>query len=152
MNDITEHLFQYRESARHLWNTVFRNLDSGDKSFEIVDDALFLTLVLSQAQPYIKDEEQNSEFFESISVFPEIAPKGSQVMYAFRNGNSWTWELITLYSDQVSMKFMYFFDWKEWGYREFQYARARVLECSEHPELVGADVLIEAQFCNYVRV
>jgi len=152
MSDITEITNKYRETARHLWNSVFQFLDDGKKGFVGVEEALFISLVLNQAEPYIDKDEIEAEYVSSIEVLPEFGPKGTTVMYAFQSGNSWNWKEIQLSNRLIKLKLIHFFDWKEYEYREFQYARVRVIECTEHADIVGSDMLVEAGMCNYNRV
>ncbi|MFL1454313.1 hypothetical protein ACJO5Y_07680 [Marinobacter sp. GN3S48] len=152
MNDITEAILRYRECALHTWNTTFQFLEDGDDDFELVDRALLEALVLNRAQPYIPAEGTGGEYIEAIDVAPEFGPKGAHCMYAFRSGNTWSWKEVWLQDEPMSLKFMYFFDWKEWEYRELQYARARIVQCEQDRDIVGADLLIEAQACRYIRV
>ncbi len=152
MNDITEIIFKYKEAARHLWNSAFQFLEDGDDEFDEVNNRLFISLVFNQVSPYIREEEIKSEYIPSIEVMPEFGPRGAIVMFAFQSGNTWNWEEIRLTEKSIKLKFMYFFDWKEYKYREFQYARARIIECPEHKNIVGADMLIESHMCQYYRV
>jgi hypothetical protein len=46
--DITEIFQNFRECARHIWNTYFRTLDDGSHKFINVERELYESMVLEQ--------------------------------------------------------------------------------------------------------
>ena len=150
MNEITNIIYNFREAARGLWNNHYQRLD--DSEFEPVEEWLFKTLVMNRCEPYVEHTEYDEDYFASISVIPEFGPKGTTVMWARQNKNSWVWSEIKLKREDIDLKFMYFFDWKQYEFRDFQYARAKILSCPELPEIEGAEMLIEANMCRYYKV
>lgn len=49
----------------------------------------------------------------------------------------------------IELAFGEFFDWESEGLRDLQFARGRVVECLEVPDLEGADVLLPALACDF---
>lgn len=150
MNDITNIMYNFREAARGLWNNHCQQLDT--KEFEPIEECLFKTLVMNQCEPHVCHSEYLEEYFTSIFVAPEIGPKGITVTWARENRNTWVWSELKLKQNNSDLRFMHFFDWQENQSRDFQYARAKILSCSEHPEIEGADILIEANRCHFYHI
>ena len=73
-------------------------------------------------------------------------------MWAREEGNTWEWAEIRLQNDDLKLKFVGFFDWRAFGFRDYQYARARIVSCPAYSETEGADMLIEALGCKYFRI
>src|ERR1700737_846778 len=81
--DITRYVMQYRECARHVWNTYFLDIDLGSTFFNEVDRALFDGLVLSEFNETVPYPSPKG-YLEQIEVRYEVPPLGLRIMYAFQ--------------------------------------------------------------------
>ncbi len=144
VEDVTAILMTFREVTRHLWNSAFAGHAEASHDFIDVERALFEALVLRR----IDDRRQwhmdpiSSRCWPELQVIPEFGPAGCRIMWARAEANCWQWREIQL-KQPPEFAFIGFFDWREEGPWDYQYMRCRVLKCDEHPQIVGADVLLE---------
>lgn len=145
---VTEHVLAYRECARTVWNGYFRHLPDGWHEFINVDHELFTGLVLVQAFDGYGFGSPRSEL---IRLRPRFGPKGIELLWARgeQDGRYWNWQVRQLEPSRIELAFLEFFDWDAEGIRDFQFARGRVDDCLEVPDLNGADVLIRALECDF---
>ena len=141
--DVTAILPAFREATRHLWNSAFAGHPEASHDFINVEHALFEALVLqridaTRAWRWGSASDQN---WPELRVMPEFGPAGCRVMWARAEANSWHWREIQL-QQAPELAYIGFFDWREEGPSDYQYMRCRVLKCDEHPQLIGADVLL----------
>ncbi len=146
---ITRLLLNYRECVRAVWNGYFRHFPDGWHEFINVKHELFVGMVLVQAF----DGEARSSL---VRVRPHFGPKGARIMWAREQRNGGTlycdWAEMQLREGSISLAFVEFFDWRDDGIRDLEFARAKVDQCDEAPELVGADMLLPALACDYFAV
>ena len=143
--DVTALLMTFREVTRHLWNSAFVGQPDAAHDFIDIERALFQALVLRRID---LDREwdpnpPSGRYWPELRVMPEFGPAGCRVMWAREEANCWHWCEIQLEQSAV-LAFIGFFDWREEGPWDYQYMRCRVLKCEEHPQIVGADVLLES--------
>lgn len=145
---VTEHVLAYRECARTVWNTYFRHLPDGWHEFINVDHELFVGLVLVQSFDGYGFGSPGSGL---VRLRPSFGPKGIEVLWARseQEGRCWHWKARQLEPSQMELSFLKFFDWESEGIRDFRFVRARVVECIEAPDLIGADVLLPALECDF---
>lgn len=144
LEDVTAILLTFREVTRHLWNSAFAGHPEASHDFINVEHALFEALVLQRidATRTWRPRSASDQHWSELRVFPELGPAGCRVMWAQAEVNSWHWREIQLHR-APSLAFIGFFDWREEGPLDYQYIRCRVLTCDEHPQTIGADVLLE---------
>ncbi|MEI8257828.1 MAG: hypothetical protein WCJ30_19305 [Deltaproteobacteria bacterium] len=148
MIDVTDLFQRYRECSRHVWNSAFLDLPEGWHEFINVDAALFSALVLVQTDESHEWRAERSEqgCYPSLRVSPRLGPRGFRIMWAIeRPANEWHWEERQLTSATLKLAYIGFFDFVDGQDAvDLQYVRARMLSCEEFPDLVGADILLEA--------
>ena len=155
-DDITDLLQNYRECVRHTWNTYYRGLHDGNtvRMFTEVEDELFRGLVFCQLFLW-QDEKicihRTAQTY--LRVVPEIAPKGTAVLWARDDEDERVchWKELTLASAEIELHFMGYFDWSdEQSYRDYHNYRARIASYPADTALEGADLLIEVSQARIV--
>jgi hypothetical protein len=145
-------VLQYRECARHVWNTYFRQL-KGDQhgfieSFDDVNAALFRGLVLQQ----IVAEGQDSAG-GCLKVVPQLPSQGFlPVMYAKQaeDGN-WYWKEEKLKDGKGEFEFVEFFDFcGPRDVRDFRYVRVKIIKVMGQPDMNEANLLIEPEYVQFL--
>lgn len=152
MNDITESVLVFRENLRHLWNTTGRHLVISDYRFGEIEWHLFKNTVLTEAEPFISDDGL-SECFKSIKVEPTFEWNNSNFLYAFEKDKNITWKTVQLsYQNKLDLRFKEFYDFNIQGFKEYRYARVKVINAKNCIDIIGSDLLIEATSCKYIRI
>jgi hypothetical protein len=145
MEDVTELLQQYRECARHVYNTYYRLLSTGDTLFDQVDDTLFQTLVLRQLLVDATRRINVDVPFEYLRIVPSKVPEGIPAMW----GREETplrevWHELRLFPSEIHIHFLGYFDWyNDDDHRDWHYYQGRIVSYPTNPTLEGADLLIE---------
>jgi hypothetical protein len=156
MNDITESVLVFRENLRHLWNTTGRHLVVSEYRFGEIEWNLFKNTVLTEAEPCIPDDEY-SEYFESIKVEPTFEWTNSNFLYGFKKEKNLTWEIAwktvqLSRQNELDLRFKHFYDFNIQGFKEYRYARAKVINAKNCIDIIGSDLLIEATSCKYINI
>lgn len=135
MRDITRQMLAYRECARSVWNTYFRELDDGWHEFIPVERALFGSLVLAQVfeTHYVRKPEMD------VWVAPQFGPNGVDALWAIERDNRSDWEEFRLLDTSIRLKFCEFFDWSNEGYQDMAQVRCEVIESADD-RLKGAQL------------
>jgi hypothetical protein len=86
--------------------------------------------------------------------FFEISPKAPEVPIMInrepeKSSGYWDHPIKRVSQGKIRMHFADYFDWDLAAPLDFQYCLAKIIETSEHPEIVGRYALVEVQ---YVRV
>ena len=148
MRDITALMDAYRECSRHLWNVYFagrEDVGHALDTYEPIRKMLFDSLVV--------DELSYEQTAEGLDVAPtaalRVVPKHrTHVLIKSLNapGEASFWgQERDLYvgSDDISLKFIDYFDFSNISLRDFQYYRCKVLRFSSHPEYEGREALVQ---------
>ena len=152
MPDLDHALLRFRVASRELFNTYFRVDDpyqNGgwelEERFSMVEQELFRQLVevnhsrelkaYGQCQPLVRVNLRNADHA------PIMINRGLDTGY-------WDDPLTTV-TAEASMSFIRFFDWDLLAVRDNQYVRVRIDAWPSHPEVVGREALIEAQYSKY---
>ena len=152
VNDVSVLVAQYRECARHVWNTYFRDL-KGDRygfveGFDEVNAALFRDLVLEQIAG---DSRGPSE--RQLRVIPKIPAQGYlPILWARRapDGN-WYWKQGQLRRGSGRLVFVEFFDFcGPRDVRDLRYVRVKAMNMDDPSDMEGADLLIESEHVQFV--
>ncbi|WP_312824567.1 hypothetical protein [Epilithonimonas sp.] len=149
MENVTQRILKYRECIRQLYNNYFINVEWKDSEhyfeeyFEEINEILFQKTVLDQIDLEAKIFKNNKEFYENLKVIPNYGPLGFETFFAPANQQFTEWKTLQLNSTENEFRFMSFFDWTTEKIMEVQYARVRLLNSKEFPELVGYDFLLE---------
>jgi hypothetical protein len=157
LQKIEKALYRYRDAKQLLWNNYFYS-DSLDlvktepiETFTQIDRLLFSGIVLvpcgiSLPEPY----------FPGMTAIPGIRFSQSTDMRQlnvhlrpYRETGKGDWELKTFdWIKGLKMEFIDFFQWDSYSYLCMNQMLGRVVACSTHHELVGMEVILDAQdFC-----
>jgi hypothetical protein len=152
---LTSHIHEFREAARHLWNTYMRSDATWETADEFakVAEILFAECVLGRAgvdaRPIPMDSgtsvlTEYRLFADHSGRLPLSANRDIPASGYWDHPVSW----IPPEEKQIIHPIC-FFDFDELGWRDIQYYRVRIVESASHPDLNGRDALIE---CRYVEV
>lgn len=153
--DLDRLMRQYRECARHVWNTYFQPLEDGWHEFINVEHALLHGLVLVQAG--MESVRPNaSSLVEAIRMRPCFPPGGYLEIFHVKTPTQGDrvveWQQGRLKPGEMDLRFQGFFDWaNQDDPRDYRFVQARVL-ATQQPELEGCDVLLEFQTVTFERV
>ncbi|RKH35956.1 hypothetical protein [Corallococcus sicarius] len=153
--DLDRLMRQYRECARHVWNTYFQPLEDGWHEFVNVEHALFHGLVLVQAgMENVRPDA--SGLMEGIRMRPCFPPGGHLEIFHVKTptegDRAVEWQQGRLKPGETDLRFQGFFDWANHDDpQDYRFVRARVL-ATQQPELEGCDVLLEFQTVTFERV
>lgn len=152
---ITERIHEFREAIRHLWNSYMRNSATWDTvdEFGKIAEILFSESVLCRA---------------GVDARPIPMGLGPEVLTEYRlladhSGRLplhpnrdipatgyWDYPVNWIPAEgPYTIHPICFFDFDVKGWRRIQFYRARIIQCTSHPEIEGRDALIE---CAYVDI
>ncbi len=158
--DVTDLLNRYREACRFLWNNFLRDPDAhiggGQYRVSLADERfcdfarmkeiLFTALVLRE----IGREEFEPCFgaYDKPIPFLRVSARKDTRLMINRTlpqpyANQYWDAPITRVPEKIDLAFIDYFDWNSSGYSDFAYYYVRIVGCSEHPEIVGRDALLE---------
>lgn len=144
--EITEILLNYRECARHVWNTYYRCIEDGWHRFIDAEDELFTSLVLDEFYPALDYPEKVSKSMRTFKVVPIIPPLHLEILWTVTGDETvHKWKELKLKDNAIELRYFDFFDWEETGYRDYKYIRCKVADFGNYSELKDADVLIEVE-------
>ncbi|MCB0164818.1 MAG: hypothetical protein KDI79_11365 [Anaerolineae bacterium] len=157
--DVTAACERYRECARHLWQTYFRQSENRASSFDEIDRELFATMVLSQIDRAADSPVPGVTPIPYLRVVPNIDHSRNQepfaVIYLHRvpGVRFGEWREIQLGPNTTELWFKGYWDpdvdqaghWSpdDTSHRTWRYIRARIARAPDQPEFVGEDVIVE---------
>ena len=153
MRDITDIMNNYKECARHLWNTSFRtsnptpsNIQSAFQ-FDEINERLFDELVLTRIGKTGFRKKSNEEAWPFLEIklsaeeCPALINRPSK-----DNGKYWDEPINRLNKDDVELNFISYFDWDEFNYIDYRYYKTKINSFQGHPHLIGREALIETLY------
>jgi len=157
MRDVTSRFAEFREAARHLWNSSFYRPSGhrrGDAAwderdaFSRVATELFAAMVTeslgatSERLPPMWEAAPDA--LPSFVVQPSSA-SGAPIMINRASPRTGFWDdpVSQVTPAEATMHFVRFFDWDELGLRDFQFIEARIASFPSQPQVVGRYALIE---------
>ena len=152
MQEVTNLLNTYRESARGLWNNFLRVEADFDRvdAFAQICEGLFGELVLrpvgkrGYSKPGVDDPYPFFRLLPTVDSVPIMINRPTQ------DGNKYWDDPVTRVSTQgTRLLLIDYFDWDQLGFIDLQYYRAKVAGFEKHPEVVGREALLEV---HYVKV
>jgi hypothetical protein len=152
---LTSQIHEFREAARHLWNSYMRTdatWDTADE-FTTITAILFSESVLRragvEARPIPLDH--GTEVLTEYRIF--AGHSGRLPLHANRDipaSGYWDHPVAWIAPEKApTIHPICFFDFDVLGWRHIQYYRVRIVESSSHPELNGREALIE---CGHVDI
>lgn len=137
--DVTTIFSAYRECARHAWNSSFagKPLSMDDaRLIRRADKILFSVMVISRLK--------GSDFPASTKNRFKVTPIASTIPILVNReippGGYWDHPVKTVTRTEIELYFHSFFDWEDFGVKDFQYIRV-VLNCDDR-ELCGRHGLV----------
>jgi hypothetical protein len=148
MHDVTARMAEFREAARHLWNTHLRHLAEPEQDWDVRDAfnsvavTLFRLLVLRPLGR--EDWEYLPDQFADRKPLPflRVVAKSATDLHINRETTSGYWDFPVVDAGDLELHFLQFFDWSELGHRDFAYYRVRIGGSKRYPALVGKDALV----------
>jgi hypothetical protein len=148
--DITGIFQNFRECARHIWNTYFRTLDDGAHKFINVERELYGTMVLEQIYGDSDYKADEGEYVKSFKVEPSDEIDCINVLLGNEIQKNYTkWDDILITVSKTELRFMEYFDWEDEGIRDYKYIRCRVVKCEDNMDIINKDILIDT---DYVKI
>jgi hypothetical protein len=139
MSDVAAAMQSFRECARHIWNAYFqvdaKRRQDWDLHEEFDEAALILFRALVLHERDVGDPEALANYRGGPAPLMCLrldVERGSEILVN-RTGTSGYWD---------DLRFIWFFDWSELDFRDFQYCRVRIVASSRYPHLVGRDALL----------
>ena len=161
IKDITSLMLQYRECCLSVWNGFLRHLQSPENYWDKLDAfhdiavQLFSVFILPDSDGIKK----SPSYYGKLEVLNNIrvrlnAPNTPIAIsrdlcnwdYPIRN-SYWDYPVRSLSDEQVSLRFMDFFDFDRQGIMKLEYYRVRIVD-SIYPELIGHDALLKVEDCT----
>jgi hypothetical protein len=139
--DITDKMLAYRECARGLWNNHLRQHAEPYVDFDAVDvfadicGKLFAEMVLKPAGCTLAE----------IFARPVHDRLSIMIRRPTEQGVYWDDPVTSLKPEDLRLSFLTFYDFDDFNYRDFRYCLVKLVQCAEHPELVGREALVEPQ-------
>lgn len=152
MNDVTAVMNDYRECVRHLWNTHFlKNYEKGDSDFidlynGIVMD-LFRVLVLRKFDREEWTLQPGHWYPQEMLPFLRIdAPSRSSIMINRAQESSyWDDPVNFFWKGELDLRFIRYFDWNVYDFRDFAYYKVAVVGSEKYPHLIGRNALVPVE-------
>ena len=144
-------MLTYREAARGLWNNFLRQEADFDRVdvFASIRSLLLDELVLKPLGKAGFKKAGVAEPYPFLRVVPAVDPLPVQVNRPSQDHNMyWDDPVESLSAKGLSLLFIDFFDWDDFGYIDFRYYRVKVTACAEHPEVLGRQALVEVGYAN----
>jgi hypothetical protein len=150
MRDITDIVMRYRECARSVYNSYFRDWGDGSHDFINVDNELFSALVLCRLSKWPAGFKWHDPA-EFIRVNYGKVENGLEVhRLSGRRGkelNIYDWSEWILKDDSTELTFVKFFDFSNiWDFKDYSLVECQVSSANADTGLmVGDRLLLEAQ-------
>ncbi len=149
MQDATQLLYAYRETARTLWNNFLRpgaepyvNFDAVE-AFSEICERLFQEMVLRPLGMSGFKRTSDADPYPFLLLKPVADPVAVMVNRPSKEGRYWDEPVNRLAASGLAMQFISYFDWDQFGYIDLQYYRVRITRCDEHQHLVGREALVD---------
>jgi hypothetical protein len=89
----------------------------------------------------------------SIKVEPTFEYTNSDFLYGFDKEKILTWKAVQLSpQNELDLRFKDFYDFNIQGFKEYRYARVKVINAKNCRDIISADLLIEATSCKYINI
>jgi hypothetical protein len=152
MIDITATMNNYRECARHLWNTYcLKVMEPNDWDFRdrinTIEVELFRALVL-----YKLGREDTvihpAQWYppEILSFIKLEASQSSGTIKVNREeherSRNWDDPIDCFANSELDLRFIHYFDWDVLGFRDFAYYKVRIVGSEKYPHIVGREALL----------
>jgi hypothetical protein len=156
--DVSESVFSFRESVRHVWNTYFQGMDDVmgpdvQDAFSLVEDGLFQGLVVSACgvSSCVKYRMQPTPF---LAVVPraEIDALSLQLGQADNGSFGWDAPAACPVDPGMRLEFVRFFDWNPYEQISMSLIEVHVAQFDSRPDLVGRRALVpdyEIRFLSF---
>jgi len=150
MTDVTGRMQSVRECARHIWNTHFQVEAKRREDWDLHDHfdeaalILFRGLVLHGLDvgdlQGVADYRGGPEPLMCLRLEVEPCSK----ILVNRTGASGYWDdpVNLIETGDCDLRFIWFFDWANLEFRDFEFYRVRIVSSSRYPHLVGRDALL----------
>jgi hypothetical protein len=143
-------MLAYRECSRSLWNTTLRcdvrpyeDFDAID-AFAAIGNLLFKQVVLVPLGRASFARARRQDPVPFLRLRPIADPLPIMVNRPSPDGNMyWDDPATRLRAKGLSLLFVDYFDWDQFGYIDVQYYRVRIESCEEFPHLVGRAALVD---------
>jgi hypothetical protein len=150
MNDITDRMQNYRECARHIWNSHFRAEAERPQDWDLRDEFCDAALILFRALVLhglgVDDGQLLADYRgdKQPLMFLRLDVEPSSEIMINRTGASGYWDdpVTRIEKGECDLRFIQFFDWWDLGFRDFAFYRVRIVGSSRYPHLVGRDALV----------
>jgi hypothetical protein len=148
--DVTAAMQSFRECARHIWNAHFhieaKRRQDWDlhEQFEEAALILFRALVLHGRDVGDPEALANYRGGPAPLMCLRLDVAGTSEILVNRTGTSGYWDdpVTRIEPGDLDLRFIWFFDWSDLDFRDFQYCRVRIVASARHPHLVGRDALL----------
>lgn len=157
MQDITDHLYNYLEASRHLWNTYFRGRIkslyecSPLEEYEGIEELLFSALVANELD--LSCPQSRRDVIDKPWLFIRVRPSAGlnalpmmvshSVVESVSGNRRWEEAKVIELSDNSDFGFIEFFEWDRYGFVTYPYIRVQIDNRSQLPGLVGKEALID---------
>src|ERR1017187_8308770 len=158
---VTAQVQQFREAARHLWNSALRpqvKSDTADEAawdtadaFREICRVLFQQIVLQGTEATAIPVNFGDDCIPLFRLFADH--RGKLPLMVSRDvppSGYWDYPVEWIPPEGPNdIQPICFLDFDQLGYRNLEYYRARILKCPSHPDIEGRDALIK---CEYVEI
>lgn len=151
--DLDALMKNFRVASRELFNNAFRMYVPDRKSedvwdwinrFKLVETELFKRLVLDpSALPLRSYGDPDTEI--AVKVNGRRIPA---LINRTQSGAYWDFPIEHL-SEEVTMRFVRFFDWDELDFHDSRYVLATIEDWPSHPETAGKQVLFDPLYAKF---
>ena len=152
----------YRECVRNIWNLYFLNQLPLENDFDLKDEfdeisnMLFSSIILNPigCESYKKTilTKPNFKILKFFTVVPSCE-SGLPIHINRENGKNkqsyWDHPVNFIKPEDVEMKFIDFFDFDKYGFRDFEFYFVNIISSSTNKDLIGRNALIK---CNYAKI
>jgi hypothetical protein len=144
--DVTALFQTCRECARHIRNSYFSTVNTGDwdtvESFDEINAVLFRQMVLYRLERKYAQRLDTAVEDNKILILPNSLCMPVMIGRD-KSGGYWDHAVEKLEPDVAKVAFKRYFDWDDHDVIDYRYFRGLILESSQYPSIVGHEVLIE---------
>ena len=150
MEDVTARMNEYREAARHLWNTHLRPLAEPSQDWDVRDAfnsvaaTLFRTMVLRPIGR--EDWEFQPDQWADRKPFPFLhvgVESMSDILINRDLGSGyWDFPIPAVNPGELELHFLQYFDWWDLGHKDLAFYRVRIAGSRSYPAIIGKDALV----------
>lgn len=159
MEDVTEFVDAAATCLRDIWNRYFYAGNDEMSScpheiqdlFEEIEVRLFGAVVLFKLDRLISITQYRVRPFPFLVVVPAQVQRPKLLVNRPSEDGNWYFDAFSdvVGPGEVTLNFIHWFDWNQYGKREFQYYLVNITAFPNHPEFVGRGALVE---CKSTRV